>query len=76
MNHFFNYKKIILLTSCFFHTASLCNKRCITGSTKAKVLPLPVTASTATSLWFTKCGIQAAWKYNIVVAISKIKFSG
>jgi len=34
------------------------------GIRKASVLPLPVTASAATSLPFNNNGIQAAYKYN------------
>lgn len=41
-------------------TCNISNK----GIRKASVLPLPVTASAATSLPFNNNGMQAAYKYN------------
>ena len=52
-------------TSCFFNAGLRRSNISSTGITKAKVLPLPVTASAATSLLRDNKGIHAA--YNALV---------
>ena len=44
-----------------FVTTEAFSKICKSGKRKAKVFPLPVTASTTTSLWLKSKGIAAAW---------------
>lgn len=58
-NHLARSKDIILLTSCFWNGSFRRSSVSKTGMTNAKVLPLPVTASTATSLFRERRGIQA-----------------
>ena len=55
------YQYQTCITSCFFRGISLRIRICIKGTTKARVLPLPVTASAAISLLSIKWGMHAAW---------------